>query len=523
MAGRYRGPLHGIPIGLKDNYDTVGVPTRNGSHVFTGRMPQQDATVWARLRDAGAILLGKTTMSEAAWGVDFPPVRNAWDVRRNPGLSSGGSGTAVAAGLCFLAMGSDTGGSIRIPAGLSGVVGLKPTYGRVSRAGIMPHTWSLDHAGPLVRRVEDAALALGVIAGHDARDVASAAIPVSDYTTSLGRGVRGMRIRVPREHFWDRIEDRVETVVRQAVRELEAAGAQVSPVSIPSMASALGAILVTEMACVTAWHDAYLRRPEQRARYTPEVRALLDAGKFIFATDFLKAQRLRRVLAAEVRAAFETVHVLATPTLPLCAWEVSQSHVEIAAQPEHVLHACWRFTYPWNLTVRDLHSATPKHAECQKSERGGVAQLSGNGLLTVGASVCSLTRGCQREHAGAPKPHANVPGALFAVGRERESERRRESMPPRQGGADAVLPARPRLAPAARRRRLRDRRTLVRHSALRGAHARRQRRLPDGRHHHADARVHRRPPLRPPGGARGVEERDRTQQAPTKDAGCATS
>jgi aspartyl-tRNA(Asn)/glutamyl-tRNA(Gln) amidotransferase subunit A len=349
-AGIYRGPLHGIPIAIKDNYDTVGVATRNGSQVFADRMPRRDATTWARLRTAGAVLLGKTTMSEAAWGVDFPPVRNPWDVRRNPGLSSGGAGAAVGAGLCFMAMGSDTGGSIRIPAGLSGVVGLKGTYGRVPRAGVMPHTWSLDHVGPLTRRVEDAALVLGVIAGHDPSDVGSADVPVGDYVSGLERGVQGMRIGLPREHFWDRMETRVEPVVRQAIRDLETAGAQVDEVSIPHMAGALGAILVTEMASVTAWHDRYLRQPERRARYTPEVRALMDAGKFIFATDFLKAQRLRRVLTAEVRAAFDGVDVLATPTLPLCAWEVAESYVQIAGQPEHVLHACWRFTYPWNLT-----------------------------------------------------------------------------------------------------------------------------------------------------------------------------
>src|SRR5437867_115459 len=296
-AGHYRSPLHGIPIGLKDNCDATGVATRNGSRVFADRMPTQDATTWARLREAGAMLLGKTTMSEAAWGVDFPPVRNPWDVRRNPGLSSGGSGAAVAAGLCFMAMGSDTGGSIRIPAGLSGVVGLKATYGRVSRAGVMPHTWSLDHAGPLSRRVEDAALVLGLIAGHDPRDSASASVPVGDYLADLKKGVRGMRIGVPREHFWDRIEGRVATVVRQALHDLEAAGAKLTEVSIPHMPTALGAILVTEMASVTAWHDKYLKQPERRAKYTPEVRALMDAG-----------------------------------------------------QPEHVLHACWRFTYPWNLT-----------------------------------------------------------------------------------------------------------------------------------------------------------------------------
>jgi aspartyl-tRNA(Asn)/glutamyl-tRNA(Gln) amidotransferase subunit A len=349
-AGRHRGPLHGIPIAIKDNYDTVGVATRNGSQVFADRMPAQDATTWARLRDAGAVLLGKTTMSEAAWGVDFPPVRNPWDVRRNPGLSSGGSGAAVGAGLCFMAMGSDTGGSIRIPAGLSGVVGLKATYGRVPRTGVMPHTWSLDHAGPLTRRVEDAALVLGVIAGHDTTDVGSANVPLGDYLTGLRLDLHGMRIGLPREHFWDRMEPRVETVVRQAVRDLEKAGAHVTHVSIPHMAGALGAILVTEMASVTAWHDKYLRSPARRAKYTPEVRALMDAGKFIFATDFLKAQRLRRVLADEVRSAFRGIDVLATPTLPLCAWDVAESHVQIAGQPEHVLHACWRYTYPWNLT-----------------------------------------------------------------------------------------------------------------------------------------------------------------------------
>jgi aspartyl-tRNA(Asn)/glutamyl-tRNA(Gln) amidotransferase subunit A len=350
QSGRYRGPLHGIPVALKDNYDTVGIPTRNGSQVFARRMPTQDAATWERLRQAGAILMGKTTMSEAAWGVDFPPVRNPWDLRRNPGVSSGGSAAAVAAGLCFMAMGSDTGGSIRIPAGLCGIVGLKATYGRVSRAGILPHTWSLDHAGPLTRRVEDAALTLSVIAGYDPRDSASADVPVGDYLSPLRNGVRGIRIGVPREHFWERIQEHVEPVVRQALRDIEAAGAEVEEVSIPHMANALGAILVTEMASVTAWHDKYLKDRNRRALYTPEVRVLMDAGKFIFATDFLKAQRLRRVLIEEARTALSRVDVLATPALPLCAWEISQSHVEIAGQTEHVLHACWRFTYPWNLT-----------------------------------------------------------------------------------------------------------------------------------------------------------------------------
>jgi aspartyl-tRNA(Asn)/glutamyl-tRNA(Gln) amidotransferase subunit A len=163
-------------------------------------------------------------------------------------------------------------------------------------------------------------------------------------------GYRGPLHGVPREHFWERIEDGIEPLVRQALSELERAGARIEEVSIPHVAGALGAILVTEMASVTAWHDRYLKQPERRARYTPEVRFLMDAGKFVFATDFLKAQRLRRVLMDEVRAAFAGVDALATPSLPLRAWEVSESHVQIGGQPEHVLHACWRFTYPWNLT-----------------------------------------------------------------------------------------------------------------------------------------------------------------------------
>ena len=215
---------------------------------------------------------------------------------------------------------------------------------------MVPHTWSLDHAGPLTRRVEDCAVVLAAVAGHDARDPASANVPVGDYLANLKQGVRGLRIGVPREHFWERMENGIEPAVRQALSELERAGARVVDVSIPHMAGALGAILVTEMASVTAWHDRYLREPERRARYTPEVRFLMDAGKFVFATDFLKAQRLRRVLIDEVRAVFAGVDVLATPSLPLRAWEVSESHVQIGGQAEHVLHACWRYTYPWNLT-----------------------------------------------------------------------------------------------------------------------------------------------------------------------------
>lgn len=347
---RYRGPLHGIPVALKDNYDTRGLLTTNGSEVFAGRIPSRDAAVWERLRSAGAVLLGKVGMHEVAWGVDLPRTRNPWNLRCTPGLSSGGSGAAVAAGFCFAAMGTDTGGSIRIPAACCGVVGLKPTYGRVSRFGVLPHSWSLDHAGPLTRRVEDAALVLQAIAGPDPRDPGTADIPVPDFRVKLRRGVSGLRLGVPREHFYERLEPGVERAVRQALRELERLGARLEEVSIPHIRYGLAAILTIELASATAWHDRYLRDSEARARYTPEVRVLLDAGKFVFARDFLKAQRLRRMLMDEMRAVFHDVDALVAPTLPVVAWPIDQSTVRIDGKEEDVLHACWRYTYPLNLT-----------------------------------------------------------------------------------------------------------------------------------------------------------------------------
>ena len=206
-AGRYRGPLHGIPIGLKDIYDTAGVATEGGSKLCLGRVPAADATTARLLKQAGAILLGKLTTWEFAIGgtafdTPFPPTRNPWNTERDPAGSSSGSGAAVAAGLCAMAMGSDTGGSIRWPAAWCGLAGLKPTYGRVSRAGIMPLSFSLDHAEPLTWTVEDAAIVLQVIAGHDARDPASADRAVPDYRAALvSSDLKGVRLGIARAMF----------------------------------------------------------------------------------------------------------------------------------------------------------------------------------------------------------------------------------------------------------------------------------------------------------------------------------
>ncbi len=215
-----RGPLHGIPIAIKDNYTTADMPTRAGTAVEALTFPAADSHAVARLRAAGAVILGKLRMHEFAWGMVTPPTRNPWDLDRVPGGSSGGSGAAVAARLCPAALGSDTGGSIRIPAALCGVVGLKPTYGRVGRSGIVPHSWSLDHAGPLTLTVADSALMLQALAGPDAGDPAASAAPVPDYTAGLDRPIRGLRVAVIRNHFFDAVDEDVAVAIEGALRFL---------------------------------------------------------------------------------------------------------------------------------------------------------------------------------------------------------------------------------------------------------------------------------------------------------------
>src|SRR5499427_1262384 len=214
LRGDYRGPLHGIPIALKDLYDTQGIRTTASSRVMADRIPKEDATATAWLEAAGSILLGKLAMHEFALGgpdptCGFPLARNPWNLAHIPGGSSSGSGTAVAAGLCMGSLGSCTSGSIRGPAAYCSLVGLKPTYGRVSRYGVVPLSWSLDHCGPLTRTVEDAALVLNATAGHDTRDPASASVPVSDCMSGIHAGVKGLRLGVPTNYYFVRIHDAV--------------------------------------------------------------------------------------------------------------------------------------------------------------------------------------------------------------------------------------------------------------------------------------------------------------------------
>ena len=348
-AGRVLGPLHGIPIGVKDNYLTRDMPTEAGTKTPGITFPREDSHAVAKLREAGAILIGKTRMHEFAWGTVTPPTRNPWDRGRVVGGSSGGSGAAVMAGLCAAALGSDTGGSIRIPASICGTVGIKPSFGRIGRSGIVPHSWSLDSAGPLSKSVGDAAILLAALAGPDAEDPGSQDRPVPDYSKALGQSVQGLTIGVCRNHFFGRNQEAVESAVEQAIRDLAAAGMKVREFEIPNLDYSLGAIFAIELASSAAYHDTWLRAGKT-PHYEPDVRILVEIGRFVTGADYLKAEQFRRLLMADFRKIFEEVDVIVTPSTALTGWRHDATTLEIAGEQESVLAASWRLTYPFNLT-----------------------------------------------------------------------------------------------------------------------------------------------------------------------------
>jgi aspartyl-tRNA(Asn)/glutamyl-tRNA(Gln) amidotransferase subunit A len=334
------GPLHGVPVALKDLFDTAGVKTTGGSKILADRVPNKDATVAAKLREAGAILLGKLNMHEFAFGVttDNPhhgTCRNPWDTERIPGGSSGGSGAAVAAGLCYGSLGSDTGGSIRIPGSLCGITGLKPTYGRVSRAGVLPLSWSLDHAGPMTRTAEDAAIMLQVIAGYDPADPGSAEVPVPSYLEEAA--VRGLRIGLPRRYFFEQVHPEVLAAVEQAAGVLRSEGATVRDVDIPDLDLAGAAFAPVISSEAAAYHARWLaERPQD---YGDDVRMRLTQGALYPATQYVNAQRLRRRVVDGFLAAMSSVDLLLTPTLPITAPEIGGT---VVATPNPLT----RFTFP---------------------------------------------------------------------------------------------------------------------------------------------------------------------------------
>ena len=353
-AGHKLGPLHGIPLALKDNISLAGRVTTAGSKVLADWIPSEDATVAAKLKAAGAIIVGKTNMHEFAWGgtsanPHYGEVRNPWNPDRFPAGSSGGSGVAVAARTCSAALGTDTGGSIRLPSAINGITGLRPTVGRVSNAGVIPLAWSMDTVGPMARTAEDCALMFNALAGHDHKDPGTATVGTVDYTTDLNRGVEGLRVGVIRDYFLAHLQKPVHDAVTEALATLERAGAQIIDVTAEHIHGNISAQLTIESAEPSAYHQRWLReRPDD---YGEDVRLLLEVGEMLLATHYIQAQRYRALLRSEFLEAFKSVDVFICPTLPFTATRVGEVWVEIEdGAPEDMLSAIMQFTGVPSLT-----------------------------------------------------------------------------------------------------------------------------------------------------------------------------
>lgn len=339
-ARKRAGPLAGVPVALKDLIDLARSPTTAGAHRLFHRTPTTDATVVTRLRSAGAVIVGKTGLHEFAYGVTninphTGPVRNPWDLTRIPGGSSGGSGAAVAAGFVAAALGTDTGGSIRIPAALCGVTGFKPTFGRVPVEGIVPLSWTLDHVGPIARTAADAAVLFSVLA------------PVPDVLAELSRGIAGLRLGVPEGFFWEELDRDVETSCQDAVRILISGGAAQRSTTFPHASECGAAAAVILAAEAAAYHERHVR--EHPDAFGEDVRVRLDRGLFLSAADYLAAQRARAFLIREATRALEEVDVVIVPTTPAPAARIEEdgSQAARAALVHSVRYT--RCTNPFNL------------------------------------------------------------------------------------------------------------------------------------------------------------------------------
>ena len=328
QAGDYKGALHGIPIAVKDIIYTRGVLTSAGSKVLADFVPDEDSTIIQRLYAAGGVLLGKLNLSEFAIGgtIDHPfgTPRNPWNTNHTAGGSSSGSGVAAAGGLCGGALGSDTGGSVRGPAGFCGIVGLRPTYGRVTRQGVVPMCWSMDTIGPMTRSVADCAIMLNAIAGEDPRDTTSSHVPVPDYTKSLDDGVRGIRIAMPTEMFdFDGLSDEVRRSVVAAVSVLEGQGASAEQISLPTSANSGAVFIATADVDAAAYHSRWLGT--RGDDYDWSTRARLESAALTPAWAYLRAQRARALILREMQAALNKFDVIIMPTGPVAAPTIAAS------------------------------------------------------------------------------------------------------------------------------------------------------------------------------------------------------
>jgi aspartyl-tRNA(Asn)/glutamyl-tRNA(Gln) amidotransferase subunit A len=362
---RARGPLEGIPIALKDNIWTRGIRTTAGSKFLENFVPEEDATVTASLQRAGAILLGKTNLHEFAYGITtnnphYGSTRNPWDTSRIPGGSSGGSAAAIAAGLCVASVGTDTGGSIRIPAALCGIVGLKPTFGRVSCLGVVALAPTFDHVGPLARTAADAALILGIIAGRDPLDASTLSQPrfksfagVRQLTQRMRPQFskkRPLKLGLPREYFFKGLSENVREAVKSAVQSFEELGAIVEEVSLPNINDGDDASTFIALAEATHYHQAQGWFPANSAQYGEDVRKRLEMGLDIRAADYIAAREVQNRVRAEFEAALKQVDAIIAPTVPITAPLIGENIVQIESAEEPVRGALIRLNRPANFT-----------------------------------------------------------------------------------------------------------------------------------------------------------------------------
>jgi aspartyl-tRNA(Asn)/glutamyl-tRNA(Gln) amidotransferase subunit A len=348
--GDARGPLQGIPISLKDNFRTRGIRTTAGSKILAKLVPDADSDVAGRLAQAGAILLGKTNMHEFAYGITnenphYGPVHNPWAQERISGGSSGGSAVAVATGMGFASMGTDTGGSIRIPASLCGIVGLKPTFGLVSVAGVVPLAQTMDHAGPLARSVTDVCIMLQAVAREYPKEA-----PRPEYRKLRKSIPRRFRLGWPKEYFFDGLDLEVRRAVQAAVKTLESLGACIEEVSLPHLAESVEPSTNIAMAEATRYHESQGYFPAHAAEYGEDVRKRLEMGRQVRAVDYLHAFAVKLQIEKEFEAAYARVEAIVAPAVPITAPCIGENEVTIKGEKETVRSALVRLNRPANLT-----------------------------------------------------------------------------------------------------------------------------------------------------------------------------
>jgi len=350
--GHWKGPLHGVPIGLKDLIYTAGVRTTMGSEIYKDFVPDYNATVVEKLKQNGANIIGKLNTHEFAYGPTgdiscFGPVHNPYDLERMTGGSSSGSGAAVAAGLCFGALGTDTGGSVRIPSSACGIVGMKTSFGRVSKYGVFPLAYSLDTVGPMTRTVRDNAMMLTTMAGYDLSDPYSVERGGEDFTRDLGKGIKGTVLGVPTTYFYESLDDEVRRQVEKAIQQFKELGAEIREVDIDLSQLAWGQ-LMTIRSEAYAVHVEHMR--EQADRFHPDVRMRLVASKETMGWEYVKAQEIRRQVVQSFNKAFKKVEALIAPTLAVLPPKIGQREVELHGLKEHVYSALLRLNGPANFS-----------------------------------------------------------------------------------------------------------------------------------------------------------------------------